>query len=281
MCEFVRIIAAWHILLYSTFMSKTSLQQDRLQAIARRIESEGSVTVTELAQQMGVAQMTVRRDLDQLCQKPSFRRVHGGAVRNLPLAAGSTPYHQRLIANQDEKTAIARHIAALVKPGETIYLGAGTTTWYVARALADIPGLTVVTNSLQVASLLGDHTRLTVIVVGGFLNREEFSLVGNFARQDVRSLRLDKAIMSIRGIHPTHGLTSELAPDSDQSFMENSDNIIIAADHTKFGLIAHNPIAPLGPAHHIITSTLTPPNVIQPLLALGVHITQVETGDSA
>ena len=280
MCEFVRIIAAWHILLYSTFMNRTSLQQDRLQTIARRMESEGSVTVTELAKQMGVAQMTIRRDLDVICQSPGIQRVHGGAIRTIPAVTGNTLYQQRLHTNQKEKTAIARHISSLVSPGETLYLGAGTTTWYVAQAIADIPRLTVMTNSLQIAALLGDHSRLTVIVVGGILNREEFSLVGNFARQDVRSLRLDKAIMSIRGIHPVHGLTSELTPDSDQSFMENSSNIIIAADHTKFGAVAANQLAPLGPTHHIVTSTLAPQDMLTSLGALGVKITQVETGDS-
>ena len=261
-------------------MSRASLQQTRLHYIEQQLEAQGSITVTALAEQLNVAQMTIRRDLDVVCQSPVFQRVHGGAVRTLPAATGNTPYHQRLHTNQEEKTAIARHISSLVNPGETLYLGAGTTTWYVAEALADIPRLTVVTNSLQIAALLGDHSRQTVIVVGGILNREEFSLVGNFARQDVRSLRLDKAIMSIRGIHPIHGLTSELTPDSDQSFMENSSNIIIAADHTKFGAVAANQLAPLGPTHHIVTSTRAHQEMFTSLRALGVKITQVETGDS-
>ena len=248
MCEFVRIIAAWHILLYSTFMSRTSLHFVRI-VCRRSCQTHGKRGQCdrhspELAKQMGVAQMTIRRDLDVICQSPGIQRVHGGAIRTLPAVTGNTLYQQRLHTNQKEKTAIARHISSLVSPGETLYLGAGTTTWYVAQALADIPRLTVMTNSLQIAALLGDHSRLTVIVVGGILNREEFSLVGNFARQDVHNLRLDKAIMSIRGVHPVHGLTSELTPDSDQSFMENSSNIIIAADHTKFGAVAANQLSP-------------------------------------
>jgi DeoR/GlpR family transcriptional regulator of sugar metabolism len=111
-------------------------------------------------------------------------------------------------------------------------------------------------------------------MVGGFLRRNELSLVGHFAETVIRELHLDKAIMGIRGIHPEYGLTSDYPREmmNDRSFMNTIDNVIVVADHTKFGFIATSLTAPVTAAKSIVTTKKAPADMLNAIRALGVEI---------
>lgn len=181
----------------------------RWQKIQKILNSDGKVDVGELAEMFSVSEMTIRRDLTAMGQKGLIERTHGGAVlapeRNLLQA----PILMRISENVGEKQSIGRAAAQLIKQGEKIYIAAGTTAYWVAKAIANRAGLTVVTNSLPVANLLALSKEMEVIIVGGFLHRNEYSMVGHFAVDMAKDLRLDKVITGTGGIHPEYGLTNE------------------------------------------------------------------------
>ena len=189
-------------------------RQRKIQAI---IERRGKINVANLAQEFNVSLMTIRRDLLEMTEKGFIERTHGGAM---PLKSTNLlqPYAFMLKAGKgsEEKQRIGLAVAKLISPGEKIYLSAGTTTYWVANALLDWDNLTVITNSLPNALLLAKNPNIEIIMVGGFLRRNELSLVGHFAETVIRELHLDKAIMGIRGIHLEYGSDKRLSSRDDE-----------------------------------------------------------------
>ena len=149
------------------------LARHRQSLILQAVRSDGSARVSDLTQQLGVSDMTVRRDLEALARDGLIEKVHGGAVLpGTPTSSHEPGFEAKLVLEQPEKAAIGRAAASLVKPGTAIALSAGTTTFALAQCLLDVPGLTIVTNSLRVMNLFssarptnGSHT--SVILTGG------------------------------------------------------------------------------------------------------------------
>jgi DeoR/GlpR family transcriptional regulator of sugar metabolism len=249
-------------------------KETRFQKIQEIIRNNGEATVEELAETFGVSEMTIRRDLNTMVQKGLIERTHGGAVVTQDRNLLQSPILVRLYENVEEKRAIARTVAQMIKRNEKIYLAAGTTTYWVAREIADRCDLTIVTNSLPIVNLLAPSKDLEVIVVGGFLRRNEYSLVGHFAENMVRDLRLDKVIMGIGGIHPEHGLTNEYIHEvmMDRSYMNISDNIIVVADHTKIGRVGPSRTADLSAAKIVVTSHLAPQDMVDRIRERGLEV---------
>lgn len=246
----------------------------RWQKIQEIVNNDGKAEVGELAQFFGVSEMTIRRDLQAMYQKGLIERTHGGAVLTRERNLLAAPILARLLEHAEEKQAIARCAAQMIKPGEKIYIAAGTTTYYVAKAIANRSDLTVVTNSLPVVNLLALSQDIEVIMVGGFLRRTAFSLVGHFAEAMVRDLRLDKVIMGIGGIHPDYGLTNDYPQEMmmDRSYMSMSDNIIVVADHTKIGRVTTSRTAELTAARTLITTRLAPQDTVECIRQRGVEV---------
>ena len=203
-----------------------------------------------------------------------IERTHGGAVLSKGRNLLQSPILMRLFDQADEKKAIGRAVAQMIKRGEKIYIAAGTTTYWVAKAIANRSELTIVTNSLPVVNLLCASKDLEVIVVGGFLRRNEFSLVGHFAEAMVHDLRLDKVIMGVGGIHPDYGLTNDYPQEMmmDRSYLSVSDNIIVVADHTKIGRVTTSRTADVSAARTIVTSRLAPPEIVECIRQRGVEV---------
>ena len=135
------------------------LARHRQSLILQAVRNDGSARVSDLTQQLGVSDMTIRRDLEVLAKDGLVEKVHGGAV--LPGShAGQEPgFEDKLVLERPEKSTIARAAAALVRPNTAVAIAAGTTTFALAQCLLDIPGLTVVTNSLRIAGLYGATPR--------------------------------------------------------------------------------------------------------------------------
>ena len=254
------------------------LKEIRWQKIQEIVHKRANAKVSELAEQFGVSQMTIRRDLQALHEKGLIERMHGGASLTTNHNLLQSPVLLRLYEQAAEKQAIARAVARMITLGEKIYIAAGSTTYWLAKAIVSRSDLTVVTNSLPIANLLAFTDEMEVILVGGFLRRREYSLVGHFAENMIRDLRLDKVIMGIGGIHPEHGLTNQYPEEMmmDRAYMNISDHIIVLADHTKFGHVATSRTAEVTGAHTIVTSRQAPADIVERIRQQGVEIILVE-----
>jgi DeoR/GlpR family transcriptional regulator of sugar metabolism len=224
--------------------------------ILEEINRAGAVRVSQLTGQLGVSEMTVRRDLDMLARQGLLAKVHGGAIS---LDYGSTVepgFELKSGREQIEKEAIAGIAASLIEPGSAVALTAGTTTWTVARRIADVPNLTLVTNSIRIAEIMYEQERpdRTVVLTGGVRTPSD-ALVGPVAVSAIRALHVDVVIMGVHGIDPRAGLTTPnlLEAETNRAFVEAAKRLVIVADHTKWGVVGLSEIAPLSSVDVLVT----------------------------
>jgi DeoR/GlpR family transcriptional regulator of sugar metabolism len=227
--------------------------------ILEEVKRAGGVRVTELAQLLGVSDMTVRRDLETLAKQGLIAKVHGGAT-TVELGSTDEPgFEAKSVREPAEKEAIAARAAALIQPGTAVALTAGTTTWTLARYLRDIPHLTVVTNSVNIAEVLYKHDRsdLTIVLTGGVRTPSD-ALVGGVAVSTIRSLHFDLVMMGVHGIDARAGLTTPnlTEAETNRAFAEAARRLVVVADHTKWGVIGLSQIAPIDSVDTLVTDDL-------------------------
>ncbi|WP_443050819.1 DeoR/GlpR family DNA-binding transcription regulator [Streptomyces sp. H27-D2] len=200
------------------------------------VRANGAVSLRELARVVQTSEVTVRRDVRALEAEGLLDRRHGGAV----LPGGFTResgFPQKSHLATAEKTAIADLAADLVEEGEAVVVGAGTTTQELARRLARVPGLTVVTNSLLVAQALAHANRVEVVMTGGTLRGSNYALVGSGAEQSLQGLRVSRAFLSGSGLTAERGLSTSnmLSASVDRALVQAAGEVVVLADHTKLG----------------------------------------------
>jgi len=249
------------------------LKVERQERILRFIKENKRATVAELSKLFGVSEATIRRDLEELDKQGVIKRAHGGAVV-VERAAPEPPIIQRMTENIEEKRRIGQAAAELVRDGETVFLGSGTTTMEVARNLVDRNDLTVITNALNIANLLAGKPNITVIVVGGLLRHSELSMIGHITEQVLKELHADKVIMGMRAISVQEGLTNDYLPETmtDRAIINFSSEVILVADHTKFGKVSTALVAPVTSVSKIVTDKAAPPEIIKELRELGIEV---------
>lgn len=207
---------------------------ERRQQLSEVLAGRGFADLSVLAAELNVSDSTVRRDLSQLEEEGVVRRTHGGAVF---VSDGFSPlnYASREATAVAEKQAIGRATAALIKDGETVLLDGGTTTFQVARHLMN-RSLQVVTNSLPVANLLGTASNIELIFVGGYIYPRTGVTLGPIAHQALASLNVNKAVLALAGL-TDEGLynANTLMVDAERQMMSSAGEVIVVADHTKFG----------------------------------------------
>jgi DeoR/GlpR family transcriptional regulator of sugar metabolism len=251
------------------------LKEQRKRIIVELIENNDQVQIAELAELFKVSEMTIRRDLEELDQQGVIQRIHGGAV-NLDQTNKKIepPIIKRTNEQLEEKQQIAKKVASLVNDGELIFLGSGTTTLAIAEELKERVQLTVLTNAITIINSLIPAEHITLIVLGGFLRRSEMSMIGHFTEAALANLKADKVIIGIRGIDVEHGLTSDNLQEliTDQAIMNMSENLIVAADHTKFGHVAAIKTAPITRATKIVTDSQVPDAILNSIEDIGVEV---------
>jgi DeoR/GlpR family transcriptional regulator of sugar metabolism len=232
------------------------LAAQRQNRILEEIQRTGGIRVNDLTKLLGVSDMTVRRDLDALASRGLITKVHGGAT--VP-QAGSTDEPAFTVKAEMElsaKDAIARVAAGLVRPGTAIGISAGSTTYALARHLVGVQGLTVVTNSLRVEEILHAQgtASQTVILTGGVRTPSE-ALVGPIAIQAIRTLHLDMVFLGVHGIDPDAGFTSPnlMESETNRALAGAARNLVVVADHTKWGLVGISAFAELDEAAVLVT----------------------------
>jgi DeoR/GlpR family transcriptional regulator of sugar metabolism len=235
---------------------RPALARQRQALILEQVREHGAVRVADLVTTLGVSDMTVRRDLELLQERGLIEKVHGGAAAIEGSSLFEPGFTVKSSLMQAEKAAIAAAAASLVAPGTAIAISAGTTTYVLARCLVDVPGLTVLTNSVPVADALYREGRpdQTVILSGGVRTPSD-ALVGPFAVEVIRSLHVDMVFMGTHGIDARTGFTTPniLEAETNRALIECGRRLVVLADHTKWGIVGISSVARLEEAETIIT----------------------------
>ncbi|MFF4404005.1 DeoR/GlpR family DNA-binding transcription regulator [Streptomyces sp. NPDC001404] len=257
---------------------------ERRQLILEMVRANGAVSLRELARVVQTSEVTVRRDVRALEAEGLLDRRHGGAV----LPGGFTResgFPQKSHLATAEKTAIADLAASFVEEGEAVVVGAGTTTQELARRLARVPGLTVVTNSLLVAQALAHANRVEVVMTGGTLRGSNYALVGSGAEQSLQGLRVSRAFLSGSGLTAERGLSTSnmLSASVDRALVQAAAEVVVLADHTKLGTDTMFQTVPTDVITRLVTDE--PPahddraaTELQALADQGVHISVAGPG---
>jgi len=233
------------------------LAEQRQILILEEIRRASAVRVSELRKLLGVSDMTVRRDLDVLAAAGLVNKVHGGATAPGGLSADEPGFEAKSHRQLEEKEAIARSAATLVEPGQAIGLTAGTTTWRLAHYIIDVPELTVVTNSIQVANVLHGVRRpdLTVILTGGVRTPSD-ALVGPVTVATLRALHVDMLFLGVHGMSEDGFSTPNLLEgETDRAHLASAERVVVVADHTKWGVRGLSRIARLAEAQVLVTDS--------------------------
>jgi len=246
---------------------RPALARQRQNYILGRVRDEGGVRVADLVESLGVSDMTIRRDLGTLHRRGLLEKTHGGAA-DLPGSALYEPgFRAKSVLMRPEKDAIARAAASLVEPGTAVGVSAGTTTYALALQLSEIPGLTVVTNSIPVADVLHRRARSdqTVILTGGVRTPSD-ALVGPLAVSSIGSVHVDMVFMGVHGMY-RRGFTTPniLEAETNRALIQSGSRLIVLADHTKWNVVGISAIAKLDEAHTLITDIALPAEARQEL----------------
>jgi DeoR/GlpR family transcriptional regulator of sugar metabolism len=251
------------------------LAGQRQTLIAEEIRRRGAVRVAELTEMLGVSDMTIRRDLDALADSGLIEKVHGGATARSQPSSEEPGFEAKSRRQSREKEAIAVAASELVRPGQAIALGAGTTTWRLAHHLLDVPDLTVVANSIQVASVLHREARpdRTVVLTGGVRTPSD-ALVGPVALSALRSLHVDVLFTGVHGIAEDAGFTTPnlLEAETNRALISCAERVVVVADHTKWGVRGLSRFARLDEAHALVSDEALPPEA---RTVLGEHVERV------
>jgi len=225
----------------------------RYQAILSRLGSDGSVLVDELADEFGVSESTIRRDLSGLASQLLLVRTRGGAVAQDVVYELSLRYRSSHRAEQ--KRRIGAAAAALVPHGGVVGISGGTTTTEVARALADRQGLTVVTNALNIATELAIRPNIHLTVTGGLARSASFELVGPLAEQTIDLFNLDLLFLGVSGIDVNLGCTTHdsVEAQTNAAMVRQAKRVVVVADTAKIGEVAFARICHVGQVDILIT----------------------------
>jgi DeoR family transcriptional regulator, fructose operon transcriptional repressor len=254
------------------------LPAERRQRIVNEIMRRHTVTIADLARQFGVSEMTIRRDLHALEQSGLVESVYGGA-KSPSISPFELTFANREQMEVEAKRAIGVAAAELVNDGDVIALDGSTTTLQVARNLHRRGSMTVYTNGIKVATELAHRTGIRTVLSGGEIYHA-VSLVGLFARSMFEQIRVDKLFLSVTGISEDLGLSgpSEIDADIKMAMIAAADQVILLADHTKFGRRSYVRVAPLEAVHTVVTDDGTPDEFLRLCEQRGIRPVIAPTG---
>lgn len=227
---------------------------ERRQHILSLVHRDGRVLVSELSESLGISPITIRKDLDHLEAHGVVQRTHGGALS----PQGSTMTDPSLKEKEHhqikEKQRIAAAAVKLVKNGQCILLDSGTTVTTIARALREFSNLTIVTNAVNIAAELSD-TNFEIILTGGTLRKNSFSLVGPMAEDMLGQIRADILFLAVDGFDPKIGITTPnvLESRANRAMVKASRKVVAVCDSTKFARSSMALIVPPTAVHTVIT----------------------------
>ena len=230
------------------------LSEERRREIVELLQHEGRVLVRDLARRFRTSLITIRKDLEHLHHQGQLERTHGGA---LPLKIGALNDKTLIEKEQlhrQEKTRIAAAAVRMVRQGQVIILDSGTTTTAIARACRHFKSLTIITNATNIAHELAG-TPIEVILTGGILRKNSFSLVGPLAEESLRKLSADLLFLAVDGFDVRYGLTTPnlLEARVNRAMADAARRTVVVCDSNKFGRRSLSLIMPTSAVHETIT----------------------------
>lgn len=257
-------------------MTTNVLNEERRRAILELVARDGRVLVKDLAPRFETSQVTIRKDLEILHGRGLVYRTHGGA---LPVPAGALldpSLRDKEKLRRKEKQLIGAAAARLIKEGESIVLDSGTTTTAIARALREFRNLTVITNAVNIAAELAG-TAIEVILTGGTLRENSFSLVGPLAEETLHRLSADICFLGVDGFDVHFGLTTPnlLEANVNRAMMQIAKRVVAVCDSSKFGRRSLSLIAPVTSVQQTITDGHIAKSDLKALEEAGIEVVLV------
>jgi len=250
------------------------LKEERQRLILEALHENKKVTVQELSLRFGTSEVTIRRDLQELASSGMLRRAHRGAILVAP-APPEPPVMHRMTLEQHAKDSIARCAASLVSDGDSIFVGSGSTTAYLARHLASRKNLTVVTNALNISADLALATEnITTVVTGGVVRAPELSILGHITELTLEEMRVARVFMGMQAISIEGGLTTDHMPEvtTTRKIIDMAPELTVLADHTKLNRMAAAFIYPVTRMTQLITDAGADAHFLARLEELGIHV---------
>jgi DeoR family transcriptional regulator, aga operon transcriptional repressor len=252
------------------------LNEERRRAILDLLTHQGRVLVTELARQFETSQVTIRKDLEILHAHGLVHRTHGGALPSRDGALEDPTLREKEKLHHQEKLRIAESAAGRVKEGQVLILDSGTTTTAIARALRNFQNLTIITNAVNIAAELAG-TAVEVILTGGTLRKNSFSLVGPIAEETLRRLSADLLFLGVDGFDTHFGLSTPnlLEAKVNRVMVDIAKKTVAVCDSSKFGRRSLSLIAPPSALQEVITDRAAPKTDLRALKQAGIEVTLV------
>jgi DeoR family transcriptional regulator of aga operon len=238
------------------------LIDERRQHILALVQNQGRVLVGELSRMLGISQITIRKDLEYLQSRGLVQRSHGGALRIQSNTLFDPTLQEKQKQHSEEKQRIAEAAAKMVQEGQCVMLDSGTTTSAVARALTRFSQLTLITNAVNIAAEL-TTTPFEVILIGGSLRRNSFSLVGPLAEDALNEMHADILFLGVDGFDVETGITTPNFLESrvNRAMVKASRRVVVVCDSTKFNRRSLSRIVPTSAIHTVITDGNIPRDV--------------------
>ena len=235
------------------------LNEERRRAIIEILERDGRVLVTDMARKFDTSQVTIRKDLEVLHAHGLVHRTHGGALPAREGALEDPTLREKEKLHRKEKLRIAAAAAAQVKEGQVVILDSGTTTTAIARALRNFHNITIITNALNIAAEL-TGAPVEVILTGGTLRKNSFSLVGPIAEETLRRLNADILFLGVDGFDVHYGLSTPnlLEAKVNRVMVEIAKRTVAVCDSSKFGRRSLSLIVPPRPCRKSSPTTVFP-----------------------
>lgn len=244
---------------------------ERHQYIIKEINEKGHISVVELCESLHVSSVTIRKDLQFLEDSRLLFRTHGGATRHNPYQT-DRPVNEKEKIHESEKVLIGRAGASLVSKNDSIIIGSGTTTQFLAREINPIGTLTVVTSALNVTLELLKHQNVDVIQLGGSVRSTSSSVVGQYANNILDNFFCSKLFLGVDGIDLDYGISTTNAQEAtlNQKMINVAQKVIVLADSSKFGRKSFGKIADFSKIDTIISDEM-PKNFLEYFESLGIE----------
>jgi DeoR/GlpR family transcriptional regulator of sugar metabolism len=257
------------------------LAVDRRHRILQRVAEQETIHIVELAAELGVSEMTIRRDITRLERDGFLRRTYGGATAHITRSM-ELLFNARALQNAPAKRLIGMHLAQTIPPTTAMFIGIGSTTEQFAMFLPARDEQIVITGSLPVASLLGTR-RGRVIVLGGSVLTDELACVGPIAAATVRRYHAEVAVLGAAGVSVAGGITEldDEAAEIQRLMLERSDRLILLADGSKLGSRTLATVAPADRIDTLVTDSSAPAAELEALRGIAVNVVVVDDATAA
>lgn len=253
------------------------LTRQRKELLLARLKQDGQIVARSLSEELGLSEDTIRRDLRELAAEGLLQRVHGGALPlDLPPSPAMGKFSERQRLSSDAKPAIARAAAAMIAPGQVVFIDGGTTAVQLARALPPDLRCTVVTHSPSVAVELAEHAAADVILIGGRLFKHSIVAMGAAALEAIAQIRTDIYFMGVCSVHPESGISTG---DFDEAGVKRAISAmarrtVVLASPEKLDTASPYQIVPLSHVSAIIVSGDAPEALLKRYRKLGIEVTR-------